>query len=314
MRSRVLTTALAAAFVLAFCAGASAQPPARSARQADSSDLLLRINAPVTVAAADSVSTLWVIAGDALVEGTVREQLIVMGGTARVTGVVRGGVAVFGGVLELGPDARVGGDVFLFRSTLVRAPGAAVAGAIEYSRGPAFGQGVAFAFWLSMTLVVVCVGLLVTAIGRPQLGEAAATLTRRPGASVVAAAVVWGAAPLVAAFSFATLVGIPLGFAIVLVLLPALGFAGLVVAAAALGGWLLGTVWQLAGDEHPYRAVALGLLAFQAVGFVPVVGALLVLAAGAAGAGALVYRAWSGWRQRRRGRVAVPELVPAGAH
>jgi hypothetical protein len=303
MRSRTFISILGLGLFLGALQSATAQTGT-----SEDSDLLLRVNAPVTIAPAESASTVWVIGSDAIVRGSVREQLIVMGGTARVTGTIEGGIAVFGGDLELGPNSRVGGDVFLYRSTMAREPGASVAGTIEHSRGPAFGQGIAWAFWASMTLVVVCIGLLFAALGGRQLQEASATLRAMPLGAAAAALLAWGATPFVVAFSFATLIGIPLGLAILLFLLPALGFAGYVVAGTALGSRVLRSEVQWGREVHPYREVALGLVLLQAAGFVPVLGALLVLMAAAWGAGALIYRSWSMWRRR-----PTSALVPAPA-
>src|SRR5690606_10222005 len=92
-------------------------------------------------------------------------------------------------------------------------------------------------------------GVLFAAAGGRQLGEAAGLLLRRPGPVVVATLVMIAAVPILAILSFITLVGIPLGVALLVVLVPALGFAGYVVAAAALGGALLHRVGR--GRERP---------------------------------------------------------------
>jgi hypothetical protein len=303
MNARLHVRALGAAIVLASTA-TGAQGPGRDRE----GDLLLRVNAPVTVAPAESASTLWVIGDDAIVEGTVRQHLVVMGGTARISGTVDGNVAVFNGTLELAPTAHVGRDVTLYRSTLSRASGAQVGGKIETSRGPAFGEIFALGFWVSMTVVVVAFGLLFAAVGSTPLRMAVRLLASRPGAVVGTSAVTWGSLPLLAVVSLATVVGIPLGIAILVFLLPALGFAGLIVTGTAIGTIFLGEPAADRAAGHPYAAAAIGLITLQAVGFVPVIGALLVLLAGAIGAGALVHLAWTEWRGP-----GAAALVPAPA-
>jgi MFS family permease len=194
--------------------------------------------------------------------------------------------------------------VFLYRSTLRRSPGAAVAGVVESSRGPAYGQWLAAGFWLSMTVVVLAFGLLFATLGRAPLFAAADTLAHEPGPSAVTTLVAGCVAFVAAMVGFVTVIGIPLGIAILVFLLPALGFAGYLVAGTALGARLVERVWRTPVDAHPLAAVALGLLVLQAVGFIPLLGGVVVLAAGVLGAGALVYRAWLAWRANPAGALA----------
>ncbi|MGH8241197.1 MAG: bactofilin family protein, partial [Steroidobacteraceae bacterium] len=92
------------------------------------------------------------IFGDAHVEGEVIEAVVTMFGNARVTGPVHGGVvslfgntyidgpvqeaavAVFGD-LELGPNARVDGDIAVVAGKLTRDPGSVVRGQSEIVAG-----------------------------------------------------------------------------------------------------------------------------------------------------------------------------------
>ena len=302
MTWRIHAATLALALAAAIPAGAQARD------SAGHSDLLLRIGAPVHVAPGDSVSNVWVINGDATVDGVVREQLLILGGTAIVTGTVRGGVAVITGTLEIASTARVGRDVYLQRSTIRRAPGAVVQGVVERSNGVAFGQGLAWAFWLGMTLVVVAAGLVFAAVAGVQLTEAASLGLRTPARGVVATLVVWAGLPLAAALSFATVIGIPLGFAVLFFLLPTLGFVGYLVAGAMVGGAALGRGRVV--TDRPYDAVVIGLLILQGIGFIPIVGGLVVMLSAGYGAGLLVLRSWE---QRRRPTVTAPARTAAAA-
>src|SRR4051812_20343027 len=90
------------------------------------SKVLLRIGAPVDLAATQTEHTVWVINGDANISGTVLEQLVVINGTAHVQGVVRGNVMIMNGRLDLAAPAHVAGGVMLYRSTYTRAAGAEV--------------------------------------------------------------------------------------------------------------------------------------------------------------------------------------------
>lgn len=271
-------------------------------------DLLLRINAPITIGAAESVSTVWVIAGDVQVDGTVRNQVIVMGGAARVNGAVQGGIAVFNGSLELGPMARVSGDIDLYGSTMIRREGAIVGGRIDSNRRMTLGPGVALGFWLGTSLVVVVFGLLLAMVVGGGLNRGADVLQQRPGAAVVTGLVVWAGVPLVVALAFATVIGIPLGIATMAFLMPTLGFLGYVVSGTALGR-VLWRERESSGSERPYRELASGLLVLQLVGMVPVLGFLVMLSAAVVGSGAILYRTWTGMRG-----TPVATFTPLPAH
>src|SRR5687767_935027 len=100
-----LTTFLS--LVLALTAASQAPAPAsRAQSHDDDGDVQIRINGPIHIAASDSAFAIWVVNHDAVIDGVVREGLVVINGTARVSGRVEGGVVVVNGRLELGP-ARV---------------------------------------------------------------------------------------------------------------------------------------------------------------------------------------------------------------
>lgn len=291
---------------LALCALCVAGAANAQERHDQNGNLLLRVNGPITLAEQDSASTVVVVGGDASVRGRVIENLIVVAGHARITGSVGRDVLVTRGVLELAPTARVNGNIVLYQSQLKREPGSVVGGQIQSRTAPAFGQWFAVGFWVSMTIAVLAFGLLFAAVAGRQLSDAAGLVAHRVGAAMLSALATWGAATLIIFGLMASVIGIPLGIAIAIILLPALGFCGYVVSGAALGRAMLrrGGQWT----EHPYSETALGLAVLQAAGFVPVIGALAALVASFVGAGALVYRTWIG---RRGQQPPMPEMKAA---
>ena len=352
--------------------GAAAQPrPEGEPRSDEVTGVLVRIGTPVRVRAGETERTVVVVGADATIDGAVRENLVVIDGNARVAGTVGGNAVVMGGRLELEPGARVAGDVVLAgNSTLARAPGATVEGTVRRRAGISLGPVAGWLAWLGLTLALVAAGALFAAAGGRQLGEAATLLLRRPGPVVVATLVMIAAVPILALLSFITLIGIPLGIALLVVLIPALGFAGYIVAACALGDALLrragrgrerlpplpgeggaaaersGSTQHAASAErgaptgaepgvagagtpalphgpggiehepagslagggargvHPYREVLLGVVVFQLLMLIPVLGGLVLLLIAHLGAGALVYRSWLAYRRPR------PEAEP----
>jgi hypothetical protein len=296
-RGVVMLGSLLAGCLLA-AAGSAQEPRDRHGM----TDVLLRVNGPIQVPPAEEAATIWVINGEAVVEGHVREQVVVINGTARVSGTVDGSVVVVGGHLDLLAGARVGEDVVLFRSTVVREPGATVTGEMVSRTGFSFSERFLWWFWSAMTLVMVVAALLYVALAERQLREAGELIARRPGGTAAATLAVWLGLPLTALLAAVTVIGIPLAAAVMFFLLPALAFLGYLVSGACLGRVMTGE------SASPYLAAAAGVLVLQVLGFVPVIGGLVATIAGMAGAGALVLRLWGRWHPHN-----VPEPVPISA-
>jgi hypothetical protein len=268
-------------------------------------DMVWQVSGPFRLPTGQEAATAVVIGQDAVIEGVVKEQLLVVNGNARVNGTVLGTVAVVRGELQLGPGARVGRDVILYRSTLSRDPGARIAGAVHRHAGLSFGQPALRLFWLAMTMAVVAAGFLFSVIGGRQLVEGAELLFTRPADVLLTMAVLWLGVPLATVPVFATIVGIPIAIATLLLVLPALWVLGYVVAGRAIGRAMFR---DSSVGEAPLTEVAAGLVVLQAAGLVPAIGGVLVLIAGQAGAAALALRAWR-VRAERRALPASPLLA-----
>lgn len=303
-RMRITALALLAALAAAVPARLTAVPAQDTIHhEADQvTDVLMRIDGAIRVGAGDTVNTVVVVDGDALIDGVVREQVVVIGGTARVAGTVRGNVAAAGGRVELLPGARVGRDVLLYRSELVRDPEARIEGVVRERHPFGFDRLVGIVFWLGGTVFAVLAGLLFAGLAGRQLGEAAALIRNRTGASVLTAAILVIGLPLLAILAMLTIVGVPLGLVILLMVLPVLSVLGYVVAADAVGAALLrrigGRAAARADAARPYLAAAVGVVLLQVLGLIPILGALVTVVAAPLGAGALVYRSWRMLRAR----------------
>lgn len=254
--------------------------------------LTLRITGDVTIAKGETVGAVVVIDGTATIDGTVTDTLFVINGTAIINGTVQNDVTVISGTLDLRNGANVK-SVNLFDSDLIRADGVTVTGAIDQRDGFEVPSGVLAAlsiyFWIAMTLTIVVAGLAFAAIGGRQLNEAAHVFTGEPSNTLIGTIAFWVAVPVLAVVAIMTVVGIPLGLAVLLVLLPSVWFAGYIVAGAALGKLILHR-----GDNsgRPMAATTLGLVLLQLAVIVPVVGVLVAMLAGTWGAGALAFMAY----------------------
>jgi hypothetical protein len=297
---RYLLTFLAAAFL--------AMVPLTAQAQGDEEGLILRIDGDITNLPGETVGTVIVISGDALVEGTITDSLVVVDGTATIRGTVEGDITVISGDLVLESDSRVE-TVNLIRSDLERASGATVNGDI-HERENLFFRGAWAVFtalaWVGLTVGVILAGLVFAAVGGRQLTTAARNLTEEVANSILAAVILWIGLPLAAGLIMLTLIGIPFGLGMLLVVLPALFLLGYITTGTLLGGAITGFFRKEQPGDHPYLAVFLGLLILQLVLIIPVLGWLVVMVAGLWGSGGLALVAY----RAARGRTATPPGVP----
>lgn len=283
--------------------------PSGSPASKQSGDILIRVNGPVTIALGDTASAVLVINHDATIDGVVREGLGVVNGTARVRGRVDGGLVVVNGHLDVEAGAVIERDIMLYHSTITRSSDAIINGVVRDQTGFSLGAGAIWLVWVSFTIVVVMAGVLFAEIAPVTLAESTQLLAKHGGQSALTALVVVAAVPALAFVSFATVIGIPLGLVLILVVIPALTFLGYLVSGEVVGWAVAGYVPTLRASAHRQATTVLGLLTLQLAVTVPVVGGLIGLIASLLGAGALVAR---GWSRRSHARPA-PMPVAVGA-
>jgi hypothetical protein len=142
-----------------------------------------------------------------------------------------------------------------------------------------------------MTLLLVVVALGWAAVGGRQLSAIAGLLGARPGLAAVAAVIFWIAFPVVAFVAFVTVIGIPIGIALLLVA-PLLWGLGYVTTGTRLGFFIADLRHTTPDLAHPYLEAVLGVIIFQLIALIPIVGGIVVALAGLFGAGAIVVHAW----------------------
>ena len=165
---------------------------------------------------------------------------------------------------------------------------------------------VSFVVWLGVTLLFVVVALGWAAVAGRQLSDIAGLLGARPGLAAVAAVIFWIAVPVVAVIAFFTVIGIPIGIALLVIVLPLLWGLGYVVTGTRLGFFLADLRRTTPDLAHPYLEAVLGVVILQLIGLIPIVGGIVVALAGLFGAGAIVVLAW-----RRIGAPRKQADVPA---
>lgn len=257
----------------------------------------------VDVRPGQSVSDIVIANGPVTMRGRTTGDLVALHGSVLINGPVHGDVVVLSkNGVHFGPRARIGGDL-TYRGTLPPRAGAVVAGKTHKANpgkaGDAFGFVAAAAVWVAATISTLLFGLLLLWLA-PRAADAAFEVAR----GAVGPAIGWGIGlfiglPVLAVIALITLVGIPFGIGLMLALFPlyALGYV--------TSGWLLGR--RLV---KPPRGRALAFLAGWAIlrvaAIVPVLGALVWIAATVYGLGVLIVTAW-----RARSRPAGAQPAPA---
>jgi hypothetical protein len=280
--------------------------PVQALAQEKMDDVYVRVNGMVDLATGEDVDTLVAVNSEARVAGTVHGTLVTVNQTATVSGDVGREAIVVNGTLRLEPTAQIGGDVVLINSDLSQADGAVIAGRVVERSGASIGAefnrvtaAVSAIAWLGMTLLVVVVALGWAAVGGSQLSAIAGLLGARPGLAAGAAVIFWIAAPVVAFLAFVTVIGIPIGIALLLIVLPLLWGLGYVTTGTRVGFFLADLRHTTPNLAHPYLEAVLGVVIFQFIGLVPIVGGIVVALAGLFGAGAIVVHAWRRTRTPR---------------
>jgi cytoskeletal protein CcmA (bactofilin family) len=253
------------------------------------------------------------IAGDVVaLDGTVRiagratGDVVSVAGPVRVTGRVDGDLIAVSDRAFLGPTARVGGDLRYGDEAPVLARGARVGGEVsdEDWADAASGWGWVswLAWWLAVSVSTLVVGALLVWLAAAALFAAERAVRERLGATVA-----WGVAiavgvPVLAVLALVTLVGIPFGVALLLAAVPVL------LVAYVTSAWIVGRRVLRDRSASPWAALFAGWGILRVLALIPVVGALVGLAATVVGLGAL---AVAMWRARRTGAPVTPAPGPA---
>ena len=307
MRKRWIAAAVALVVLLA--------PGVAYAQARGDDGLLLRAGGNVTLAADETVETLIVLDGNALILGTARD-VIVIGGDVELTDARVDNLFVASGNATLSGSTVVAEDVRIVDGELTRGAGVSVQGSVieggEVGLGVAFGV-ISVLIYLGITVAVIVLGLAIAAVAGRQATAAGRAITEETAQVVLAAVVLVIAVPIAGVAALATVIGIPTGLMVLVMVLPAVAVIGYVVAGIRLGQIVLGRARSetASGDgAHPYLAAVVGIGLLQAVGWVPVIGFLVAAIASAAGAGGLGLLAWRAFRARPA--AAAPAMVSEG--
>jgi len=304
----VFLTALALALGLAAPSVIAAQPTFDH-----TGTLLVAFNGDVTVPTGEVADGVLVTGGTATVRGTV-ETVVVLNGNAILEGAVVRSVFVTGGSVTIDGASTVSGDVRTLDATVTTAPGATIGGTVSSLDKDLFAAGAIIApaillFLLGFALVGIAAALALAALAASQVRKAESMISHEPGQTLLVGLAGLVVIPVVAILSMITVIGAPLGLAILFMVWPAAAFAGYLVAAIWIGEWLL---YRNAPEPpaRPYLAAVLGLIVLQVISLVPFVGPIASLF----GFGAVLLLAWRTFRQPSAARpvMSPPATQPLG--
>ena len=277
--------------------------------------VLMAFNGDVTVPAGESADSVFVASGTATVRGTV-ESVIVLDGSVVLEGASVHSVFATGGSVSIDAASTVTGDVRTLGATTTVDPAAHVGGTVAGLEKDLVAAGAILApaiilFMLGLALVTIVSGLALAALAARQVRSAETLMDTEPIRTFVVGLAGLVVIPVVAVLAMITIVGAPLGLAILLIVWPAAAVAGYLVAGIWIGEWLLGRVGTRERATRPYLAAVVGLIVLPIISIVPFVGAIASLF----GFGAVLLLAWRTFRQPSAPRAVTtpPATQPMGA-
>ncbi|MBI5104638.1 MAG: polymer-forming cytoskeletal protein [Solirubrobacterales bacterium] len=264
------------------------------------------------VLAGETVGDVFVIDGPVVVDGRVTGDLVSVSDPVRISGTVEGDVTAVSAPVIAGPRATIGGDLLYGDEKPVLARGARVEGKVSDEGwndfgGAPWGFVSHVAFWLAASVSSLALGFLLLWLAPGAIGRSTELLRRRSGAVALTGLLLVIGLPIAAVLMVVTLIGLPLGIALLLALLP-LGAVGYVTAMHMLGR-------VVAPKATPAVAFLAGWGMLRAAAFIPAVGPPLWAVAMMLGLGALLLALWES-RPARAVPAGGPEapLRPAALH
>jgi len=300
-----LLLALAAAALVLGIAAPAALAASPGFDRTDS--VLMAFNGDITVADGQTVDAVVVTGGTATIHGDV-QTLFVVDGKAVLEGAQVHTVATIGGTLTIDAATTVTGDVRTLNTTVTQDPAATIGGTVRtLDTDVAAAIGVLapaiFLFMLGVGLVTLVAALALAALGAKQVRTAEVLISKEPVETFLFGLAGLILVPVVAILAMFTVIGAPLGLAILFMVWPAAAFFGYLITAIWIGEMLLNRGVVPGPADRPYMAAVVGILVLWLISFVPFVGAIASLF----GFGAVLLFAW---RTLRRPSSAQPVVSP----
>ena len=274
----------------------------------DAGRVVISFDGPVNVPAGESLDALVVANGDATVAGDVRH-VVIADGTLTATGATIGSLTVIDGTADLGPGTTVTGNVSTLNGTVNAAQGATVVERVRSFDAAIGAMAITFGLLIFVVvlggaLLVLVLALFLAGLAARQMRSTESLITREPGPVILAGIVGAIVLPAIAGLLILTVIGAPIGLAMLFLVLPAMAFLGWLVAAFWVGEWIVARTRGGAPAERPYLAAVVGVIVLAVAGMLPFVSMIATLF----GFGAVVLATW----RVMRGRPMAAGSAPIG--
>jgi len=254
--------------------------------------VLISTDGDISVPAGEHADAVIVVNGTATIAGEVNT-VVVVDGEAVLTGARTETVFAIRSPVTIGAGTVVLGDVMKLDSVVTRVGDAAVGGTVRDIAGDIAGIGfmigpALIVLYIGFALAAIAAGLLLAGLAARQVRAAEALISRQPVQTLVAAFAGIFLPIIVVGLLIVTIVGAPLGVAILLGLWPLAAFVGYLVTGIWIGDWVLSRTSPGTTRERPYLAAVVGLLILEVLGIVPFLASIATLF----GYGAVLLLAW----------------------
>lgn len=239
-------------------------------------DDLFAAGGTIRVTSASSTGgEVWLAGGDVHVAGTVDKDLHIAAGNIRLSGTIRGDVELVGEEIHILEGALIEGDL-LYKSPHEAkiSPDAKVAGNITYEHKSFAKPHKGYGIFFSITLIVASVVLFLIF---PGFTKAAATrISNAPWKSFGVGFTLLFITPIAAALLMMTVLGIWVGLSVLALYFVAL-IVGLLISFFFLGDWGARRLGQdVTTRGRRLLSVAIVIIIFGLIQYIPVIGGLLV--------------------------------------
>jgi len=226
--------------------------------------------------------------------GTVEDDLNLYADEVIFSGQASDSVTIEGRNVQLGKTAKINGDLIIRSSEKATiSPSASITGKVTQTsledseffkqRGDeSDGRG----FFILLSTSIFLLGLMLVIFLRGFSEQAITTLRFKPVRSLLLGLLVFFGIPLFAFFVMFTIIGIPVGIAIFL-LLPFLLILSLTTTSLGISDWLLNKKNESKKTGQRLLLLAVGVILLIIVGFIPLIGGLLIFLALLIGLGAV---------------------------
>jgi hypothetical protein len=272
----------------------------------------------VTIPAGEHADVVVVVKGAAHIQGEVNT-LVVVEGTADLTGARLETVVAVTSSIEVADGTVIYGELQRLDSSVHQTGDVEIQGGITdlsgwFLKTTAVLAPALILLWLGFALSTIVAALLLAALAARQVRDAGRLISTDPLGTGLIGFLGIIAIPVGAILLMVTVIGAPLGLAVLFAVLPMLAYAGYLTAAIWTGEWILRRTGPEREPDRPFLAAILGVVVLGALGLVPVLG-LVVTVAGLLGFGALIRLAFRTFRGTPRPTVgsAMPAPSPSGA-